>query len=110
MGQGIKVQVEFVSANPTGLLHMGNARGAAIGDTLSNILSAAGYEVTKEFYVNDAGNQIENFGKSLEARYYQELGYDYPFPEEGYHGEDIIDTVKRIIADVGDEYLKIKPG
>ena len=65
VGQGIKVQVEFVSANPTGLLHMGNARGAAIGDTLSNILSAAGYEVTKEFYVNDAGNQIENFGKSL---------------------------------------------
>ena len=107
VGQGIKVQVEFVSANPTGLLHMGNARGAAIGDTLSNILSAAGYEVTKEFYVNDAGNQIENFGKSLEARYYQELGYDYPFPEEGYHGEDIIDTVKRIIADVGDEYLKL---
>ena len=108
-GQGLKVQVEFVSANPTGLLHMGNARGAAIGDSLANLLARAGYQVTREFYINDAGNQIENFGKSLEARYLQHLGQDVPFPEEGYHGEDIIDTVKRIIADLGDEYLSLEP-
>ncbi|MFZ7104787.1 MAG: arginine--tRNA ligase [Peptococcaceae bacterium] len=107
VGAGLKVQVEFVSANPTGLLHMGNARGAALGDTLANLLSAAGYDVTKEFYINDAGNQIENFGKSLEARYYQELGHDFPFPEEGYHGQDIIDTVKKIIGEVGEEYLDL---
>lgn len=106
-GNGEKVQVEFVSANPTGLLHMGNARGAALGDTLSNLLKAAGYDVSKEFYINDAGNQIENFGKSLEARYLQALGQDVPFPEEGYHGEDIIDTVKNIIAEVNDKYLNI---
>lgn len=95
-GQGRKVMIEFVSANPTGLLHMGNARGAALGDSLSKIMNFAGYEVKKEFYINDAGNQIENFGKSLEARYFQLLGRDFPFPEEGYHGEDIKETVQRI--------------
>jgi arginyl-tRNA synthetase len=105
VGQGTKVQVEFVSANPTGLLHMGNARGAALGDTLANLLKKAGYSVTKEFYINDAGNQIENFGKSLEARYLQQLGHDVPFPEDGYHGEDIIDTVRRIIDKDGTVYL-----
>jgi len=107
-GNNIKVQVEFVSANPTGLLHMGNARGAALGDTLANLLVKAGYSVTKEFYINDTGNQIENFGKSLEARYFQELGHEFPFPEEGYHGEDIIDTVRRIIADKGKAYLSLE--
>lgn len=100
-----KVQVEFVSANPTGLLHMGNARGAALGDTLCNILEAAGYEVTREFYINDAGNQIENFGKSLEARYLQLHGQDVPVPPEGYHGEDLLLTVQHIIEQVGDKYL-----
>jgi len=106
-GKGEKVQLEFVSANPTGLLHMGNARGAALGDTLGNLLTAAGYEVTREFYINDAGNQIENFGKSLEARYLQQLGYEAAFPEEGYHGEDIVDTVKGIIDQAGEKYLHI---
>jgi len=106
-GKGAKVQVEFVSANPTGLLHMGNARGAALGDTLCNVLQAAGYDVTREFYINDAGNQIENFARSLEARYLQLHGQDVPFPEEGYHGEDIIDTVKNIIAEIGDKYLNV---
>ncbi len=106
-GKGEKVQVEFVSANPTGLLHMGNARGAALGDTLSNLLAAAGYEVTREFYINDAGNQIENFGKSLEARYLELLGQEVSFPEEGYHGEDIIITVKNIIDEVGAKYLNM---
>jgi arginyl-tRNA synthetase len=106
-GQGRKIQVEFVSANPTGLLHMGNARGAALGDTLCNLLAAAGFDVTREFYINDAGNQIENFGKSLEARYFELLGESVDFPEDGYHGEDIIETVRRIIAEVGDKYLRV---
>ena len=108
VGHGEKIQVEFVSANPTGLLHMGNARGGALGDSLANLLKMAGYDVTKEFYINDAGNQIVNLGLSLEARYRQELGdVDYPFPEKGYHGQDIIDTAKRIIAEVGDSYLNL---
>ena len=104
-GKGKKVMIEFVSANPTGLLHMGNARGAALGDSLSNIMNFAGYSVDKEFYINDAGNQIENFGKSLEARYFELLGKDFPFPEEGYHGEDIKETVQRIINTYGDSLL-----
>ncbi|WP_434510961.1 arginine--tRNA ligase [Desulfitobacterium sp. AusDCA] len=108
LGQGQKVQVEFVSANPTGLLHMGNARGAALGDSLASLLTAAGYEVSREFYINDAGNQIHNFALSLEARYLQQLGQDVPFPEGGYHGEDLIDTVKGLIAKVGDKYLNIE--
>lgn len=108
IGRGEKVQIEFVSANPTGLLHMGNARGGALGDSLANLLKMAGYDVTKEFYINDAGNQIVNLGLSLEARYRQELGdVDYPFPEKGYHGKDIIDTARRIIAEVGDSYLAL---
>ena len=106
-GRGKRIQVEFVSANPTGLLHMGNARGAALGDTLCNALEAAGYDVTREFYINDAGNQVENFGKSLEARYLQLLGQEADFPEEGYHGEDIIETEKNIIAEEGDKYLEV---
>lgn len=104
-GRGQKVQVEFVSANPTGLLHMGNARGAALGDTMANLLQAAGFDVTREFYINDTGNQIENFGKSLEARYLQLLGQDVPFPEEGYHGQDIIDTMKGLMQRDGNRYL-----
>lgn len=109
IGKGQKIQVEFVSANPTGLLHMGNARGAALGDSLASLLSKAGYDVTREFYINDAGNQIHNFGLSLEARYLQQLGQDVPFPEGGYHGEDLIDTVKGLIAKVGDKYLSVDP-
>lgn len=108
LGQGQKVQVEFVSANPTGLLHMGNARGAALGDSLASLLGMAGYEVQREFYINDAGNQIQNFALSLEARYLQLQGQDVPFPEGGYHGEDLIDTVKGVIAKVGDKYLNIE--
>lgn len=110
VGAGKKVQVEFVSANPTGLLHMGNARGAALGDTIASLLQAAGFTVEREFYINDAGNQIENFGKSLEARYFQQLGQDVPFPEEGYHGQDIIDTVKGLITQEGDKYLGMEAG
>lgn len=108
-GKGKKIQVEFVSANPTGLLHMGNARGGALGDSLSNMLACAGYEVTKEFYINDAGKQIENFGKSLEARYLQELGQDVDFPEEGYQGLDILQTVKTIMEDKKDSLADLDP-
>ncbi|HUX47239.1 MAG TPA: arginine--tRNA ligase, partial [Desulfosporosinus sp.] len=110
IGRGQKIQVEFVSANPTGLLHMGNARGAALGDSLASLLSMAGYEVTREFYINDTGNQIHNFALSLESRYLQRLGQDSPFPEGGYHGEDLIETVKGLIAKVGDKYLSVEPG
>lgn len=101
-GKGQKVQVEFVSANPTGLLHMGNARGAALGDSIASILDFAGFSVSREFYINDAGNQIENFGFSLEARYLQLLGQDVPFPEDGYHGEDIIVTMQGFVDRHGD--------
>ncbi|HHW61328.1 MAG TPA: arginine--tRNA ligase [Syntrophomonadaceae bacterium] len=102
---GKKVQVEFVSANPTGNLHMGNARGGALGDSLANVLSRAGYDVSREFYINDAGNQIEIFGESLEARYLQLMGENIPFPEHGYAGQDVVDTVKRIIAEKGEALL-----
>jgi len=110
IGKGQKIQVEFVSANPTGLLHMGNARGAALGDSLASLLSMSGYEVSREFYINDTGNQIHNFALSLESRYLQQLGQDSPFPEGGYHGEDLIETVKRLISKVGDKYISVEPG
>lgn len=107
IGHGKRVMVEFVSANPTGPMHMGNARGGALGDCMASVLEYAGYDVTREFYVNDAGNQIEKFGKSLEARYIQELrGEDAAeFPEDGYHGEDIRDHAKAFIEIYGDKYL-----
>lgn len=89
IGQGKRVNVEFVSANPTGPVHIGNARGGAVGDVLAEILSWAGYEVTREFYINDAGNQIEKFGASLEARYLEMFGKEFTFPEDGYEGEYI---------------------
>jgi arginyl-tRNA synthetase len=108
IGHGKKVMVEFVSANPTGPLHMGNARGGALGDCIASVLKAAGYDVTREFYINDAGNQIEKFGISLEARYIQQLkGEDaVQFPEDGYQGEDIIDHVKAYIEQYGDKLLE----
>lgn len=100
-----KVQVEFVSANPTGNLHMGNARGGALGDTLANVLVRAGFDVEREFYINDCGNQIEVFSQSLEARYLQLMGQDVAFPENGYAGQDVVDTVKNIIRDFKDRLL-----
>ncbi len=107
IGNGKKVMVEFVSANPTGPMHMGNARGGALGDCMASVLEYAGYDVTREFYVNDAGNQIEKFGKSLEARYIQQLkGEDaFEFPEDGYHGDDIKEHAKVFIGMHGDKYL-----
>ena len=90
-GKGDKVQVEFVSANPTGPMHLGNARGGAIGDVLATVLDRAGYRVEREFYINDTGNQIRKFGDSLVARYRQLTDPELPFPEDGYHGDDIKD-------------------
>lgn len=106
-GNGKRVMVEFVSANPTGPMHMGNARGGALGDCMASVLEFAGYDVTREFYVNDAGNQIEKFGASLNARYIQALqGEDaIEFPENGYQGEDIRVHAKDFIAIHGDKYL-----
>ena len=89
-----KVQVEFVSANPTGDLHLGHARGASLGDSLCNVLDFAGYDVAREYYINDAGNQVHNLAISVEARYFQALGLDKEMPEDGYHGQDIIDIGK----------------
>ncbi|WP_059048674.1 arginine--tRNA ligase [Paenibacillus senegalimassiliensis] len=106
-GKGHKVQVEFVSANPTGSLHLGHARGAAVGDALCNVLDFAGYEVTREYYINDAGNQINNMCKSIEARYLQELGQDVPMPEDGYHGEDIKGFAKELVAEQGDKLVNM---
>src|SRR3954466_11599723 len=85
VGNQQKVQVEFVSANPTGDLHLGHARGASFGDSLCNVLDFAGYAVSREYYINDAGNQINNLAYSLEARYKQALGMEAAMPEDGYH-------------------------
>ena len=93
-GSGKKVQVEFVSANPTGPMHLGNARGGAIGDVLASVLDRAGYEVEREFYINDTGNQIKKFGDSLAARYRQITDPAYPFPEDGYKGDDITEHAR----------------
>lgn len=104
-----KINVEFVSANPTGPMHMGNARGGALGDCLANILRMAGYSVTKEFYVNDAGNQIEKLAVSLAARYKQILfGEDaVEFPEDGYHGDDVKEHAKNFADTYGDKYKDV---
>ena len=108
-GKGEKVMVEFVSANPTGPMHMGNARGGVLGDTLANVLRRDGYDTWKEFYVNDAGNQINKFALSLQARYLQiVLGEDQvPFPEDGYQGEDIKQLAQAFYAEHGDSYREV---
>ena len=105
-GKGQKVMVEFVSANPTGPMHMGNARGGVLGDTLANVLARDGYDTWKEFYVNDAGNQIHKFAVSINARYMQLIvgEENFPFPEEGYHGEDIKELAKAIYDAHGDSW------
>ncbi|WP_130848177.1 arginine--tRNA ligase [Intestinimonas timonensis] len=107
VGHGEKVMVEFVSANPTGPMHMGNARGGVLGDTLANVLSLAGYDTWKEFYVNDAGNQIHKFAVSIDARYHQLiLGEEnFPFPEDGYHGDDIKELAQAFRDKEGEGWL-----
>ncbi|MBR3746911.1 MAG: arginine--tRNA ligase [Selenomonadaceae bacterium] len=101
----VTIQIEYVSANPTGLLHVGHGRGAAAGSALVNILRAAGQNVESEFYINDAGNQMDKLADSVNARYLELLGREVEFPEDGYRGADIIDTTKRIIENIGDKYL-----
>lgn len=104
-GKGKKILVEFVSANPTGPMHIGNARGGAIGDCLASVLDWAGYSVNREFYVNDAGNQIEKFATSLEVRYLQHFDSTVELPEDAYHGQDIVDHAENFIAEYGDKYV-----
>ena len=104
-GKGKKIDVEFVSANPTGPMHIGNARGGALGDCLAGVLSAAGYDVCREFYINDAGNQINKFGLSLEVRYLQLYKEGIEMPEDAYHGQDIIDHAKAFAEIHGDKYV-----
>ncbi|WP_226527913.1 arginine--tRNA ligase [Metabacillus niabensis] len=106
VGNSEKVQVEFVSANPTGDLHLGHARGAAVGDSLCNVLAKAGYDVSREYYINDAGNQINNLALSVEARYLQALGKETEMPEDGYHGEDIIGIGKKLAEEYGDKFVE----
>lgn len=103
--KNLKVNVEFVSANPTGLLHIGTARGAAIGDSICRILDCAGYDVTREYYINDAGSQINNLALSIQARYRQAFGLEGTIPENGYEGNDIVEIAQTIKHEVGDAAL-----
>lgn len=105
IGKKEKIDIEFVSANPTGILHLGTARGAAYGSNLANIMSFAGYDVTKEYYINDAGNQIINLGVSLKERYKGLCGLEENMPEDGYYGSEIIDIAKNIFDKYGDSKL-----
>lgn len=105
LGKGERVQVEFVSANPTGSLHLGHARNAAFGDALCKVLDYAGYDVAREYYINDAGNQINNLSLSLEARYFQALGQDVAMPEDGYHGEDIKGFAQQLVDAEGERLV-----
>ena len=107
LGQGSRVQIEFVSVNPTGPLHVGHGRGAILGSTLANILAAAGFSVTKEYYINDAGSQIETFGRSLYARYRQSLGTPAEIPSEGYLGNYMVELAKKITSKEGSGFLNL---
>ncbi len=108
-GKGRKVQVEFVSANPTGPLHVGHGRGAAVGDAMARILAFEGYDVATEYYVNDVGNQMDNLGRSLHARYLNECGVDAGIPEDGYRGEYLVDMARALRSEIGDRYASIPP-
>ncbi|HAM51163.1 MAG TPA: arginine--tRNA ligase [Nitrospiraceae bacterium] len=107
IGKGQRIQVEFVSANPTGPLHLGHGRGAAVGAALSNLLKAAGYEVEREYYINDAGRQVKILGLSVFAKYQQLLGIEYPFPEDGYRGHYVEDLARRFISRYGNRYSEM---
>ena len=104
-GKGVRVQLEFVSVNPTGPLHVGHGRGAVLGSTLANVLASSGYEVVKEYYVNDAGSQMDAFYQSLYARYQQALGRDAPMPDQGYFGDYMVDIAREIIEEEGERFL-----
>ena len=103
----VTIDVEYVSVNPTGDIHPGHARGAAVGDSLTRMLKKMGYKVTREYYVNDAGNQIDNLGKSIYVRYHELFGVDMPMPEDGYHAKDIIDIAQKIKDEDNDKYLNV---
>ena len=105
IGNGQKINIEFVSANPTGILHLGNARGGAYGDSLARIMRFCGFDVTEEYYINDAGNQINNLGESIKARYFEICKQDYPMPENGYFGKEIIAMAEEIYSEHQDTYL-----
>jgi arginyl-tRNA synthetase len=107
LGKGTNVQVEFASVNPTGPLHVGHGRGAVLGSTLANVLTAAGYAVQREYYVNDVGTQITNFGRSLYARYQQCLRKEAALPPDGYHGNYLIDLAKEVLEEQGDRFLSL---
>ena len=107
VGEGQKIQVEFVSANPVGPLHIAHARGGVIGSALANILAAAGFEVTREYYFNDAGAQIGHFARTLHARYLQQCGKDAEVPEDGYHGEYMVDLAREIFDEEGERLLGV---
>ncbi|NPA91764.1 MAG: arginine--tRNA ligase [Chloroflexi bacterium] len=107
VGEGRRVQVEFVSANPTGPLHFGGARNAVLGDTMARVLDIVGYQVQREYYVNDAGTQMRKFGESLYARYAQLLGRDEPMPEDGYMGQYMVEYARRIVEEHGDTFLAL---
>jgi arginyl-tRNA synthetase len=107
LGQGSRVQIEFVSVNPTGPLHVGHGRGAILGSTLANMLTAAGYQVEKEYYLNDAGSQVDAFYRSLYARYQQRFGIDAKMPSDGYQGYYMVDLAKEIIDEEGDRFLTL---
>jgi arginyl-tRNA synthetase len=109
LGKGSRVQLEFVSVNPTGPLHVGHGRGAILGSTLANVLSAAGYDVEKEYYVNDAGSQMAAFYRSLYARYQQALGKEAEMPADGYFGQYMIDLAEEIVAEKKDYFLSLPP-
>ncbi|NTU43393.1 MAG: arginine--tRNA ligase, partial [Nitrospirales bacterium] len=107
IGQGRKIQIEFVSANPTGPLHLGHGRGAALGAALASLLTEAGYDVEKEYYINDAGRQVKLLGLSVYAKYQQLSGREYPFPEDGYRGDYIDDLAREFHEACGNKYLDI---
>src|SRR5699024_2056491 len=109
-GHGKRVQVEFVSVNPTGDLHLGHARGAAFGDVLCNVYAKSGYNVEREYYINDAGNQINILAKSIETRYMQALGWDVDMPEDAYFGQDIIDIGKGLKEAYGSKWADTSQG
>lgn len=107
IGKGKRIQIEFVSANPTGPLHLGHGKGAAVGAALSNLLTAGGYKVEKEYYINDAGRQVRILGLSVFAKHQQLLGVEYPFPEDGYKGDYVEDMAKEVISLYGNKYAEM---
>ena len=107
LGEDRQVQIEYVSVNPTGPLHVGHGRGAILGSTLANVLSATSYQIEQEYYINDAGNQVDTFTNSLYARYCQQLGRDTELPSDGYVGHYMVELADEIIAEVGDKYLNV---